>query len=91
MITHPHISEAAAIAMPDEKWGEVPCLFFTLRPGITKIPSHNELISFAKSKMASFQTPKEYVHLESLPKTSTGKVQKNILREKLPISKTIKN
>lgn len=84
MITHPYIGEAAAVAMPDEKWGEVPCLFFTLRPGITKIPSHDELIGFAKSKMASFQTPKKYVYLENLPKTSTGKVQKNILREKLP-------
>ena len=86
MLTHNTIGEVAVIAMPDEKWGEVPCAFMVLRPNIDPKDalSGEEMMRWAKTKMASFQSPKAYVYLKELPKTSTGKVQKNVLRTYLP-------
>jgi fatty-acyl-CoA synthase len=65
------------VAKPDEKWGEVPCAFVELLPG--KTATAEELISFARSQLAGFKTPKLVVFQE-LPKTSTGKIQKFELR-----------
>ena len=89
LLTHPTIGEVAVIAMPDEKWGEVPCAFVVLRPSVgpSEALTAGELLLWAKTKMASFQTPKEYVYLKEMPKTSTGKVQKNVLRTLLPKKK----
>jgi fatty-acyl-CoA synthase len=84
LLRHPAISEAAVIAMPDEKWGEVPCAFVTLHPNSHTI-SEDEIIKWARGKMAGFQTPKRIVFSE-LPKTSTGKVLKHELRKLLPKS-----
>ncbi|MBI1891782.1 MAG: acyl-CoA synthetase [Burkholderiales bacterium] len=75
---HPAVLEAAVVARPDEKWGETPCAFVTLRPGV--ITTETALISFCREHMAHFKAPKAVV-FGPLPKTSTGKVQKFLLRE----------
>lgn len=75
---HPAILEAAVVARPDEKWGETPCAFVNLKPGMNA--SEAEIISFCQSNMARFKCPKTVVFQE-LPKTSTGKIQKFVLRD----------
>ena len=76
---HPSVGEAAVVAMPDEKWGEVPCAFIELKTGAEA--TETELIDFCADNMARFKRPKKVVFGE-LPKTATGKIQKNLLREK---------
>lgn len=75
---HPDVMEAAVVARPDEKWGETPCAFVALKPG--RVLSAKDLIAFCRQNMAHFKAPRTVVFGE-LPKTSTGKVQKFILRE----------
>jgi fatty-acyl-CoA synthase len=77
---HPAVAIAAVIAMPDDKWGEVPCAFVELRPDMEATEA--ELIAFARARLASFKAPKRIVFGE-VPKTSTGKLQKAKLREVL--------
>jgi fatty-acyl-CoA synthase len=67
------------VARPDDRWGETPCAFVTLRAGMDA--SEDELIEHCRSVLAHFKCPKTVVFAE-LPKTSTGKVQKNLLRER---------
>jgi fatty-acyl-CoA synthase len=76
---HPSVLAAAVVARPDEKWGETPCAFVELKPG-SKVTGH-ELIEFCRRHMAKFKAPRAVVFGE-LPKTSTGKIQKFVLREK---------
>lgn len=76
---HPSVLECAVIAIPDEKWGERPKAFVTLKPGHTA--SQEEIIEACRSHLAGFKCPR-VVEFGSLPKTSTGKVQKYVLREK---------
>jgi fatty-acyl-CoA synthase len=76
---HPNVLEAAVIAIPDEKWGEVPKAFVTLHPGAEITPQ--ELIAFARERMAHFKAPRT-VEFGPLPKTSTGKIQKFVLRDR---------
>jgi fatty-acyl-CoA synthase len=76
---HPAVLEAAVVARPDEKWGETPCAFITLRPGTTVTAP--ELASFCRQHLAGFKLPKTFV-FTTLPKTSTGKVQKHLLRQR---------
>ena len=76
---HPAVLEAAVVAMPDEKWGERPCAFVTLKPGATA--DSDEIIAFCKDHLAHFKVPSAVVFGE-LPKTSTGKIQKYVLRER---------
>ncbi len=75
---HPDVLEAAVVAKPDDKWGETPCAFVTLRPGKTLQAS--ALIAHCKDNLAHYKCPKSIVFME-LPKTSTGKIQKHKLRE----------
>ncbi|MEL7429686.1 MAG: AMP-binding protein, partial [Pseudomonadota bacterium] len=77
---HKAVAAAAVVARPDEKWGETPCAFIELNPGAIA-PTEEELDTWCRSQLASFKIPKRYV-FEELPKTSTGKVQKFVLREK---------
>ena len=77
---HPHILEAAVVARPDAKWGESPCAFVMLTSE-TSVVSAEEIIAFCRANMASFKLPKTVV-FGPLPKTSTGKIQKFILRER---------
>ncbi|NWJ46084.1 MAG: AMP-binding protein [Chloroflexi bacterium] len=76
---HPAVLEVAVVAIPDEKWGERPKAFVTLKPG--QSVTAQEIIAFCKQHLASFKAPAS-VEFGELPKTSTGKVQKFVLREK---------
>jgi len=77
---HPAVLEAAVVAKPDEKWGETPCAFITLKPDSARV-SAEEIIDFCRDNLAHFKVPKSVVFGE-LPKTSTGKVQKYVLRDR---------
>lgn len=77
---HPAVLEAAVVARPDEKWGETPCAFVTLKPGNTNIDAP-QIIAFCREHLAGFKIPKTVIFTE-LPKTSTGKVQKFALRDR---------
>ncbi len=76
---HPAVLEAAVVARPDERWGETPCAFITLKAGQEHI-SAEDIMRFCRDNMASFKVPKTVVFTD-LPKTSTGKIQKFALRE----------
>ena len=78
LFSHPRILEAAVVAKPDEKWGEHPCAFVSLKPG--EQMTTKEVIDYCKEKMAKFKVPKTIV-FQQLEKTSTGKIQKFRLRE----------
>jgi len=75
---HPSVLAAAVVAQPDPKWGETPCAFIELKPGAAV--SEDELVAHCKRHLASFKAPKKIVFGE-LPKTSTGKIQKFLLRD----------
>ena len=75
---HPDILEAAVVARPDEKWGETPCAFVVLKS--TGLINEQEVIKFCRTKLAGFKIPRNVVFSE-LPKTSTGKIRKSVLRE----------
>ncbi|TXL71080.1 acyl-CoA synthetase [Vineibacter terrae] len=75
---HPAVLEAAVVARPDAKWGETPCAFVVLKPGASA--TQDEIIAYCRANMASFKIPRSVVFRE-LPKTSTGKVQKFVLRD----------
>jgi 3-(methylthio)propionyl---CoA ligase len=75
---HPAVAGAAVVARPDAKWGETPCAFIELKPG-TEI-AEAEIIAFCRDHLAHFKTPRTVV-FGPLPKTSTGKIQKFVLRE----------
>lgn len=74
---HPKVREAAVVARPDEKWGETPCAFITADGDLTE----EEIIRFCRENMAHFKVPKTVVFCD-LPKTSTGKIQKFVLRNR---------
>tara|TARA_B100000700_G_scaffold206357_1_gene226878 strand:+ start:3751 stop:5391 length:1641 start_codon:yes stop_codon:yes gene_type:complete len=76
---HPKVFEAAVAARPDEKWGESPCAFITLKEG--EEATDEEIFAFCRENMARFKVPRTIV-FGPLPKTSTGKIQKFILRER---------
>ena len=76
---HPSVMEAAVVARPDEKWGETPCAFITLKPDANDVGAE-DVIAFCRDNMAHFKAPKTVV-FGPLPKTSTGKIQKYVLRD----------
>ena len=78
---HSAVMEAAVVAKPHEKWGETPCAFVYLKEDNEAVTAQ-EIIKFCKDNMASFKAPTEVVFGE-LPKTSTGKVQKFVLRDRV--------
>ncbi|KAK4490450.1 hypothetical protein RD792_001127 [Penstemon davidsonii] len=82
LYTHPKVNEAAVVARPDEFWGETPCAFLSLREGVKENPTEKDVIEFCRAKMPHYMVPKTVVFLEELPKTSTGKIQKFVLRER---------
>jgi fatty-acyl-CoA synthase len=75
---HPAVQAAAVVAKPDDKWGETPCAFVELKPDATA--TAEELIAWCRKHLAGYKCPR-YVVFRELPKTSTGKIQKFILRE----------
>ena len=76
---HPAVLAAAVVAQPDSKWGETPCAFVETKPEATV--SEAELIEHCRQHLARFKAPKRVIFGE-LPKTSTGKIQKYVLRER---------
>ena len=78
--SHPDVLCAAVVAMPDEKWGEVPCAFVELAK--SSALTEADLIEHARGQLAGFKRPKRIV-FETLPKTTTGKIRKNLLRERV--------
>ena len=78
-LVHPAVMLAAVVARPDPKWGETPCAFLELKPGASQ-PDDKELIAFCQARLARFKVPKTFVY-GALPKTSTGKIQKFMLRD----------
>jgi len=76
---HPAVMEAAVVARPDATWGETPCAFVTLKPGAAA--TAEEIIRFLREQMAHYKVPRHVV-FGALPKTSTGKIQKFLLRER---------
>jgi fatty-acyl-CoA synthase len=79
ILQHPAVLECAVIAVPDPKWGETPKAFVTLRSGA--MLQADELIAFCRERIAHFKAPR-YVEFGDLPKTSTGKTQKYVLRDR---------
>jgi fatty-acyl-CoA synthase len=75
---HPGVQAAAVVAKPDEKWGETPCAFVELKPGVAA--SVEDIIAHCRANLAAYKCPRHVVFAE-LPKTSTGKIQKFRLRE----------
>ena len=79
---HPSVAAVAVVARPDEKWGETPCAFVELKPGMAATEA--EIIAHCREHLAGFKRPKS-VFFEELPKTSTGKIQKVDLRKKVKL------
>jgi fatty-acyl-CoA synthase len=77
---HPAVMSAAVVAAPDEKWGEVPCAFIELRDGATV--TAEEIVAHCRQHLAGFKIPKKVI-FTAIPKTSTGKIQKFVLREQV--------
>ena len=75
---HPDVLEAAVVARPDAVWGETPCAFVTLKEGAAC--DADDLIGYCREHLARFKAPRTVV-FGALPKTSTGKIQKFVLRE----------
>ena len=80
LFRHPAVMDAAVVAKPDEKWGETPCAFVALKDG--QEATEAELIAFVRNEIAHFKAPRQVV-FGPLPKTSTGKTQKFVLRERV--------
>lgn len=79
---HPAVHEAAVVARPDEFWGETPCAFVSIKANRGgQPPTEKEIVEYCRSKMPHYMVPKTVVFKEELPKTSTGKIQKYLLRE----------
>jgi fatty-acyl-CoA synthase len=77
---HPQVMEAAVVARPDPRWGESPCAFVTLKPeGGTA--TAEDIMAYCRANMAHYKVPKTVI-FGPLPKTSTGKIQKFVLRDK---------
>jgi fatty-acyl-CoA synthase len=83
---HPAVLFAAVVAKPDPKWGEVPCAFIELKDGASATEA--DIIGFCRNQMSGFKTPKVVV-FGPLPKTSTGKIQKFLLRDQVQSAKAI--
>lgn len=79
MYRHPGVMEAAVVARPDEKWGETPCAFITLKADHGHV-READIMGFCREHLAGFKVPRTVI-FTLLPKTSTGKVQKYVLRD----------
>jgi fatty-acyl-CoA synthase len=77
---HPAVAACAVVAKPDEKWGETPIAFIELKPG-APAPTAEDIIAHCRTHLAAYKVPRHVVFTE-IPKTSTGKIQKFVLRER---------
>ena len=78
LATHPDILEAAVVAKPDERWGEVGCAFLLARPG-HDLPSDSDVATFCRDNLAAYKVPKQFVAVDDFPRTAAGKIQKHLL------------
>ncbi|KAG5064225.1 hypothetical protein JHK85_005408 [Glycine max] len=80
---HPAVNEAAVVARPDEYWGETPCAFVSLKAAIKEKEklTEKDMIQYCKDNMPHYMVPKTVVFKDELPKTSTGKIQKFVLKQ----------
>jgi fatty-acyl-CoA synthase len=76
------VANVAVVAMPHEKWGETPCAFIEIIDG--KNASRDELHDWCRQNLAGFKVPSDF-RFESIPKTSTGKIQKYALRQRIAV------
>ncbi|ONI14834.1 hypothetical protein PRUPE_3G011300 [Prunus persica] len=81
LYTHPAVNEAAVVAKPDEFWGETPCAFVSMKSDVSPKPTEKEMMEYCRGRLPHYMVPKTVVFKEELPKTSTGKIQKFVLRE----------
>ena len=82
LLRHPAINEVAIVGLPDEKWGETPHAFVVLAAGAEA--TEQEIIEFARDRLAHFKAPRAVTFIPELPKTATGKIQKYVLRNNAP-------
>ncbi len=82
LLRHPAVQEVAIVGLPHEKWGETPQAFVVLRDGTTA--TEDEIIAFARDRLAHFKAPRGVTFVDELPKTATGKIQKFVLRKGAP-------
>ncbi|KAL5213975.1 hypothetical protein ABZP36_003127 [Zizania latifolia] len=78
---HPAVHEAAVVARPDEFWGETPCAFVRLKDGAPGAVTAADVIAWSRERMPHYMVPNTVVFRDGLPKTSTGKIQKHVLRD----------
>ncbi|HSM30476.1 MAG TPA: AMP-binding protein [Woeseiaceae bacterium] len=78
LAAHPDILEAAVVAVPDEKWGEVGRAYLLPQPG-HEIPPASDITVYCRERLAAYKVPKEYVSVQEFPRTAAGKVQKHLL------------
>lgn len=81
IVTHPDILECGVAAIPDEKWGESPKAYVTVKPGQQLTKEEFQQWCREHPAMSRFMVPKEVEVVDELPKTSTGKIRKNVLRQ----------
>jgi acyl-CoA synthetase (AMP-forming)/AMP-acid ligase II len=82
LLHHPAVEEVAVVGLPHERWGEAPCAFVVLKSGQTA--TEDELREFARARLAHFKVPQWFKFVDELPKTATGKIQKFVLRGRVP-------
>jgi fatty-acyl-CoA synthase len=82
LLRHPAVQEVAIVGLPHEKWGETSHAFVLLREGSSA--TGEEIIAFARERLAHFKAPRGVTFVAELPKTATGKIQKFVLRKGAP-------
>jgi fatty-acyl-CoA synthase len=88
IVSHPAVLECAVVAMPHDHWGERPKAFVVLKPG--EQVEGEDLIEWVRGRLAKFKAPEEVEIVEALPKTSTGKIQKYVLREQVWADRSVR-
>ena len=81
LVAHPDVVQAAVVGIPDDRWGEMVVGVLVARPGSN--PDPDEVITFARQRLAGFETPKQVRFVDALPQTLTGKVLKHRVRDDL--------
>jgi fatty-acyl-CoA synthase len=79
LAAHPDILEAAVVAMPDDRWGEVGCAFMMAQPG-HEVPADVDVTAYCREHLAPYKVPKQFIVVPDFPRTAAGKVQKHLLQ-----------